>query len=652
MVKQGTEMTKLEAYLTTIYGAAISGKSSADLPPESDGEALLNLANKHGVAETLYHGLKGTAFEGLFEEHHANAVERERIRSEEESRVFSALEGADVSFLPLKGSVMGLYYPYYERRGLADTDIMVDTFARKDVRAVMEGLSYRLLETKSNSDIYTFESSNVIQIYYKPRDGSDFHKKLMEKAVPAEEHSGRLSLSFSDYYVYIISDMAMGMRNGKVNLGIVGDIKGFYARFGSKLDAPYVEDTLEKMGLLTFEAELKKLIYLLFYGEKGSNLSTRFANYIFSFGVADTKEQNKENKELFKKLGLANVKNGKQRMTGGDVALSLVVITVLVFAIGFISTAFFQKVSTRFDPPEFSVDGEQSEEEISGDGLFVPPEQNYATIPYRNGVYKGYVSDGLPNGAGELSLPNGEKYIGSFSAGQFNGNGIYYYLNGSTFDGMWFEGEINGTGTLSFVDGSYIHGDFINGTPQGVCVFQNANGDVYEGELKDGKKTGKGRFSWVNGDIYEGDYVDGEREGYGKYVNCDGSSYEGEWVASVPNGEGTMITTDKVTLSGVFIEGVLEGEGKSVSKNGNTYEGYFIHGKCWDDKAVYTFSDGSKYEGAFENDLFNGKGKFTYADGDVVTGTFKDGLLQGSATYYDKATGRTRYVTYKNGKPV
>lgn len=645
-------MTVLEAYLTTIYGAAVSGKPCKDLPPEKDAEELLALAKKHGVAGAVYYALKGTAFEERFEEAHQAVTEHDRIRKEEEERVFAAMEKADISYLPLKGSVFCLYYPSTDMRDMADTDVMVDPYARKDVRGVMEGCGYSLTATHGNSDIYKSENGNVYELHFKPEDASDFHKKLMERAVPVGEHTSRLSLNYSDFYVYIISDIARKLKIGNVSLSSLGDVKVFYSRCGAKLDAEYVEKTLEEMGILTFEKELKKLIYVLFYGAKGEHISTSFANYIFAFGKADTKEQKKANKELFVGLGIAHSKNGRQRMTGSDIALSLIVISVLVFAIGFISTAFFQKGSARFDPPEFSLDETPSEDETSGDIMFVPPEQDYATIPYRNGVYKGYVSDGLPNGAGELSLPNGEKYIGSFSGGLFNGNGIYYYLNGTTFDGMWFEGEINGTGTLSFADGSYIHGDFINGTPQGVCVYQNAAGDVYEGELKDGKRTGKGRFSWVNGDIYEGDYVDGEREGYGKYVSCDGSSYEGEWIASVPNGSGTMVTTDKNTLTGVFIEGVLEGEGKSVSKNGDVYEGYFVHGKCRDVNAVYTFKDGSKYEGAFENDLFNGKGKFTYADGDTVTGTFKDGLLQGSATYYDKSTGRTRYVTYKDGKPV
>lgn len=644
-------MTKNEAYMTTIYGAALSAKPCDVLPEEAEAEALLALAKKHGVANALYYALRGTAFEPYFEKAHTEAIERDSLRREEEARVFDVLEKADISYLPVKGGVLCLYYPSEDMRDTECTELVVDTFARKDARRVMESCGYKQEESEGNSDLYKNEKGNLYKLQFKPKDASAFQKKLMELALPVDGHGGRLSLGYSDFYIYIISDLASRIQAGRVSLRELGDIKVFYSRCGGALDEEYVDKCLAEMGLKAFEKEVKKLIYVLFYGTKGDRSATLFANYVFSMGKAFTKEQKGNKKELFDALGIAHNKNGKQRMSGGDIALTLVIIFLLIFSIVFISTIFFQKEKEDYIPSEYSEDTQSAEEETREDSMFAIPEQDYATIPYRNGVYKGYVSDGLPNGAGELTLPNGEKYIGSFSNGQFNGNGIYYYLNGTTFDGMWFEGEINGSGTLTLVDGGYIYGDFVNGTPQGICVYQNANGDVYEGELKDGKRVGMGRFSWANGDVYEGDYVDGEREGQGKYVHSNGNSYEGEWVASVPNGSGVM-TNEKAAFTGVFIQGVLEGEGSAVYKNGDVYKGYFVHGKCNDDSAVYTFKDGSKYEGAFENDKFNGKGKFTYADGDVVIGTFENGLLQGTASYYDKSTGITRSVVYKDGKPV
>lgn len=722
-------MTDTENYLSLCCATAISGKKCADFPVWVNADEFYELAFAHGVASTVYYAVKDAVGvpEGLLtklEDAHNKAVYRDLLREEEEKRVFAAFDGADINYLPLKGSVLRYYYPVADMRVMGDTDLMIEKFARKDARAIMEKCGYKFEQSKSGHDIYSNENGNVYELHYMPEDKSSFHQKLLERALPVGDSGTRLALNHSDFYLYMISHLARHMRTTGAGLRLFADIKVFYSRCGDKLDAGYVSSALTEMGLVAFESAVKEAIYSLFYGAKASEDTQALIDYIFSGGVfgsdenyfanrrgdkgklaylfssafpgfgemkkrykclkyvpfllplfwvirwfsllfrgekpskryaasaSVSREQLKKNKQLMIKLGLANTKSGKVRMTKGDIAISLMTILILIFAIGFISLTFFQKSDDRGTDDLVSAD--ESEELISKDETShqAPPEQNYASmLPYKNGVYNGYVTNGIPNGAGELSLPNGEKYIGSFSEGEFNGPGIYRYLDGSNYDGMWFEGQIHGYGTLTFADNSYIYANFVEGNPQGVCVYMNANGDVYEGELKDGKRTGKGRFVWTNGDIYEGYYVDGEREGKGKYTYANGDSYDGEWIASVPNGKGVM-TTNGITYEGVFVQGKLEGEGVSTTKTGAIYKGYFVDGKYHDDNAVYAFSNGSKYEGPFENDLFNGKGKFTYADGDIVQGTFVDGLLQGTAIYYDRSTGLSKYVNYKNGKPV
>lgn len=722
-------MTETERYLALCCATAVSGKACNDFPVWVDAEQFYNLAFAHGVASTVYYAVKDAVgvpeqLLARLEDAHNKAIYRDLMREEEEKRVFEAFDKADINYLPLKGSILRLYYPVGDMRVMGDTDLMIEKFARKEARAVMENCGYTFEQSKSGHDIYCNDNGNVYELHYMPEDKSVFHQKLMERAIPVGNSGTRLSLNHSDFYLYMISHLARHMRTTGAGLRLFADIKVFYSKCGDKLDAKYVESSLQEMGLVGFENAVKQAIYSLFYGAEPDEDTQELIDYIFSGGVfgsnenyaanrrgdksklaffissvfpsygemkkrypclrylpfllplfwvvrwfsllfrgdkpakrfasgaAVSKEQLKKNKRLLTKLGLTNTKSGKVRMSKGDIAISLLTIVILIFAIGFIGLAFFQEEKTRpvdsTDEPLIS----QDESTESGESnIFAPPEQDYDTIPYKNGVYKGYISNGLPNGTGELDLPNGEKYIGSFADGEFNGPGIYRYLDGSSYDGMWFEGAIHGYGTLTFADNSYIYANFVDGEPQGSCVYQNANGDIYEGELKDGKRTGNGRFLWTNGDKYEGNYVDGEREGQGKYTYANGNSYEGEWIASVPNGNGVMITNG-VKYEGVFVQGILEGEGVSTNKNGDTYKGYFVGGKCNDEKAVYTFKDGSKYEGPFVNDLFNGKGKFTYADGDIVQGTFVDGVLQGTAIYYDKSTGISRYVTYKNGKPA
>ncbi len=649
-------MTDTEKYFAGCLAAAVSGRKSSDFPDWVNAEQFKSLALSHGVAGAVYYAVKdarGTPETLLSElrEEHEKALEADRLRETEEERVFAAFEKAGISFLPIQGSVLCLYYPERDMRAVTDTDVIVKRSARKGAREALKSCGYALSKKNDGSDVYRSADGSVFEVRYEPKDKSAFHRKLTERAVPLEDGGARLSLNHSDFYIYMISGLAEKLRTADVTLKHFADVKVFYSRCGDRLDGDYVAKTLAEMGLDTFESAVKELLYTLFYGAEASDGTKELLGYVFSCCAGGARGKNKR---IVKSLGLADVGGGKARMTAGDAAIALFTIVLLSFAICLIGFTFFVKEKPRdiaaaepADSTEDAVSAESTDEE----SVYTLPEQDYATIPYKSGVYSGYISDGLPNGTGELNLPNGEKYIGSFADGEFNGPGVYHYLDGSSYDGMWFEGAIYGYGTLTFADNSYIYANFVDGEPQGSCIYQNAEGDVYEGELKDGKRTGKGRFLWANGDRYEGNYVDGEREGSGKYTYANGDSYEGEWIASVPNGKGVMIVGG-VKYEGLFVQGIIEGEGVSVTASGDKYEGFFIGGKCCDDSAVYTFKDGSKYEGAFENGLFNGKGKFTYTDGDTVEGTFENGVLQGTAIYYDKSAGSTRTVTYKDGKPA
>ncbi len=720
-------MTETQRYLALCCATAVTGKSCGDFPGWVDAEQFYNLAFVHGVASTVYYAVKeavGVPSELLakLEDAHNKAVLRDLMREEEEKRVFAAFDKADISYLPLKGSVLRLYYPTADMRVMGDTDLMIDKFSRKEARAIMEGCGYTFDKSKSGHDIYYNDNGNYYELHYMPEDKSVFHQKLMERAIPVGE-GARLSLNYSDFYIYMISHLARHTRSTGAGLTLFADIKVFYSRCGDKLDGTYVEETLREMGLGAFEKAVKKVIYSLFYGADADEDTADFIDYIFSGGVFGSDENYaanrrgdkgkfayimssafpsleemkkrypclikapfllpllwvvrwfaivfrgdkpakrlvagaavdrsrlSKNKRLLVKLGLANTKTGKVRMTGGDIAISLLIILLLVFAIFVIGFAFFQSGPERDEISNDVSDDVYENSDGSNESTYTPPDQYYGTLPYKNGVYEGYIANGLPNGAGELKLPNGEKYIGTFADGEYNGPGVYYYLDGSSYDGMWFEGTIHGFGTLLLADGSYIYANFVEGEPQGVCEYMNANGDIYEGELKDGKRTGNGRFLWANGDKYEGNYVDGEREGQGKYTYANGDSYNGEWIASAPNGKGTMVIGG-VTYEGVFVQGLLEGEGTFINKNGDKYQGYFIGGKCNDSNATLKYKNGDKYEGPFANDLFNGNGKFTYSDGSFVQGNFVNGVLQGTALYYNSSTGISKYVNYKNGKPL
>ena len=55
-------------------------------------------------------------------------------------------------------------------------------------------------------------------------------------------------------------------------------------------------------------------------------------------------------------------------------------------------------------------------------------------------VYKGEVENGVPNGQGTLTAPDGRKYVGDFKDGIPYGQGTFTFLDGWMYHGEWVFG--------------------------------------------------------------------------------------------------------------------------------------------------------------------------------------------------------------------
>ena len=72
-------------------------------------------------------------------------------------------------------------------------------------------------------------------------------------------------------------------------------------------------------------------------------------------------------------------------------------------------------------------------------------------------VYKGEVENGIPNGQGILTAPDGRKYVGEWENDYpLSGIGLVVYTNGRKYVGNWKNGKRNGQGTFTWSEGKYV----------------------------------------------------------------------------------------------------------------------------------------------------------------------------------------------------
>ena len=186
---------------------------------------------------------------------------------------------------------------------------------------------------------------------------------------------------------------------------------------------------------------------------------------------------------------------------------------------------------------------------------------------------------------------SGDIYRGGFKADVFHGLGGYFYKNGEVFFGTYADGSLDGPGI-------YIYG------PE-----SGYSGDRFIGQFADGERNGHGAYFFADGDIFIGRFVNGLRDGPGTYRFNDGATRHGIWEA----GKFSEDLTSPVS-------------GQKDCPASPT--AYF-------DECVgsFSFDDGDKYVGEFQDDDFHGLGAYYFPDGDMFYGTFRNGKWNGLGIY-------------------
>ena len=251
---------------------------------------------------------------------------------------------------------------------------------------------------------------------------------------------------------------------------------------------------------------------------------------------------------------------------------------------------------------------------VMGATTWVKSDGSYRYTPLPQGdSFQGTWQFGMPDGFGEYTFDDGDRYVGDIKAGIFQGRGKLITYTGNVFIGEFTGGELTGKVTIKYADGANYSGDFVRGQPNGTGVLISGAGTIYKGSFLNGKKHGSGYIEYSTGGSYKGNFKNGVFSGTGVLTNNFGDVFESdEWKNGSVNG-GVYIKY----ASGAFFKGTM----LSGKKNG--------HGK-------YVWPGHGYDEGNYSDDLLNGIGKRVRFDETnntevafVYEGNFINGLKDG-----------------------
>ena len=117
----------------------------------------------------------------------------------------------------------------------------------------------------------------------------------------------------------------------------------------------------------------------------------------------------------------------------------------------------------------------------------------------------------------------------------------------------------------------------------------------------------------------------------------------------VRDGYGRKTYSNGTVYEGEFQEGVADGRGTFYYTNGSVYQGDVKNGS-FEGRGTLRYAGGTVYEGTFQNHQFHGRGCIRFADGAAYEGDFQQGKRQGNGRYVF-ASGTVYEGEFRNGEP-
>jgi hypothetical protein len=120
----------------------------------------------------------------------------------------------------------------------------------------------------------------------------------------------------------------------------------------------------------------------------------------------------------------------------------------------------------------------------------------------------------------------------------------------------------------------------------------------------------------------------------GPYQVENGAIYIGEWDSQGRRcGQGLQVWTDGSKYEGYWLNDMAHGPGRLIHLNGDVYEGEWANDKSHG-KGRYWHIDGSEYIGGWEDDKQHGQGTECWPDGARYDGSYERGMKHGKGRFH------------------
>lgn len=283
----------LRAVKASVTGALFS------LTEEPDWSAFLSLAKAHKLEALAFDGLQKSGIgqpveiQQQLNTAYMQVIFRDAQLEHVKSQLQSALVAAGVDHVFLKGSVLKHSYPIPAMRTMTDMDILVHTEDYEAIDRVCAALGGQSQAGDGNHRNFYFPNGVKIE----------FHPNIVHQASPVgtdinpgwqyakkEPAFGTMELTEEGFYMSILCHLVDHFVDGGIGIRFILDVWVFRNLRKAPMDRAFVEQELEKFGLLEFVKNIERLSEAWFGDGESDPILEELAEYIItsgSHGIAD-----------------------------------------------------------------------------------------------------------------------------------------------------------------------------------------------------------------------------------------------------------------------------------------------------------------------------------------------------------------------------
>lgn len=229
----------------------------------------------------------------------------------EVNRICKAFDENGIEYMPLKGCRMKALYPKPELRTMGDADILIRLEQYEKIVPIMESLGFTS-KFESDHELIWTSPSLYLELHKRliPSYNEDFYAWFGDGwQLAAVKDGTRYEMTPENEYIYLFTHFAKHYRDGGIGCRHVTDLWVFL-RDNPELDEANVRDALEKLQLLEFHDNIRRLITGWFEDGQMDEKTEFISEFIFASGSWGDRES------VMISQGIIDSKHSKVGMKG------------------------------------------------------------------------------------------------------------------------------------------------------------------------------------------------------------------------------------------------------------------------------------------------------------------------------------------------